>query len=753
MARNQAKDRMLRRAKIIFLTSIILVVLIFVRIVYIQFFSPEVRYNATRFHDKIFSWQEIPAHRGSILDRDGDPLAVSIYSYQVMMDYGSEGFDRSDRFKTQSDSLAKLLALYFKDKPAKEYAQAMQRGRTAGYQLKYLRDTSVLRSEGWWYRLLDRLRDDRYETIKLYDTLRDHRPVALFPREVDFTEWQELRKWPILNYNMGYTYNLERTDTRVYPHGELARSTIGKLYADEERGQSYGVENVYSKELAAHPGKIQRQRIARGFYGQVLEGDNVEPVDGGNVVTTLDVDIQDVVSRSLETEIIRHNGIWGTSIVMEVKTGNILAMANLRRVSKGRYVDDYNYALRSRLEPGSTFKAVMVMALLEEAGMSPDQIYDSGNGRLLTVGSAKAQDSHAGYSEVDLHTATVQSLNGYFAKAAYNEFNHRPEKLVDFLRSLHLDRNVGLKEFQSIDPSFRAPGDKNWTHGNTVPYLGYGYAIELSPLHVLTLYNAIANDGRMVAPRLVKEFERDGKMVKAGGTDVLNPKICSDKTLNILRGYLEDVATEGTAAAYMGGFKEFKVGAKTGTAKVAQGNIIYDHGYYLGSMATYMPADNPRYTILTAIYTHKSNGAYYGGPLTGNAQRNIVQYLYNSEEEWYDRVSKSKEKHYPTAVKGGQVKQIEEVTYHLSPRTARHAGDSKWGMASTDSLSYVEIRDIEYSTVTMPDVVGMGLKDALFLLERAGLRVSFSGKGTVKQQSIKAGAKISAGATVSIKLS
>ncbi len=753
MARNQAKDRMLRRAKNIFLISIILVVMIFVRIIYIQFFSPEVRYNAARFHDKIFSWQEIPAHRGSILDRDGDPLAVSIYSYQVMMDYGSEGFDNSERFKSQSDSLAKLLARYFKDKSATQYAQAMQRGRKDGYTLKYLKDTSVLRSEGWWYRLLDRLRDDRYETIKLYDTIRDHKPVALLPREVDFTEWQELRKWPILNYNMGYTYNLQRTDSRVYPHGELARSTIGKLYEDDTRGRSYGVEDVYSKELAAHPGKIQRQRIARGFYGQVLEGDNVEPVDGGNVTTTLDVDVQDVVSRSLEKNIIRHNGIWGTSIVMEVKTGNIIAMANLRRVSKGRYVDDYNYALRSRLEPGSTFKAVMVMALLEEAGMSPDKIYDSGNGRLLTVGSAKAQDSHAGYSEVDLHTATVQSLNGYFAKAAYNEFNHRPAKLVDFLRSLHLDRNVGLKEFQSIDPSFRAPGDKNWTDGNTVPYLGYGYAIELSPIHVLTLYNAIANDGRMVAPRLIKEFERDGKMVKAGGVDVLNPKICSDKTLNILRGYLEDVASEGTAAAYMGGFNEFKVGAKTGTAKVAQGNIIYDDGYYLGSMATYMPADNPRYTVFTAIYTHKSNGAYYGGPLTGNIQREVVQYLYNSEEEWYDRVSRSDKKHYPTAVKGGQVKQIEEVTYQLSPRKARHAGDSKWGIASTDSLSHVEIQDIEYSTVSMPNVVGMGLKDALFLLERAGLKVSFSGKGTVRSQSIKAGSKISGAMTVTIRLS
>ncbi|MFR9501733.1 MAG: penicillin-binding transpeptidase domain-containing protein [Rikenellaceae bacterium] len=751
MAKNIAKEEMLKRSKKIFLVSIIIMALVFVRIIYVQFFSTEVEYNAKRFHDKIFSWQDIPAHRGSIFDRNGDPLAVSIYSYQVMMDYGSEGFDSLKVFKAQSDSLSKLLARYFKDKPAREYAALMLKGRDNGYKLKYKKDTSVLRSEGWWLRLLDRLRGDQYVTVKLYDTIRDHKPIALLPREIDYTEWQELKKWPILNYNMGVTYNLERTDTRIYPHGELARSVIGKLYEDD-RGTSYGIEGVYSEQLAAHPGKIRRQRIARGFYGQVLEGENVEPVDGGDVVTTIDINIQDVVSRSLEEAIIRHNGIWGTSMVMDVKTGEILAMANLKRASKGVYVDSYNSALRERYEPGSTFKAATVMALLEEARMSPDQTYDSGNGKELRVGSAKAQDAHAGYNEVDLRTATIHSLNGYFAWAAYDNFNSKPARFVDFLRSLHLDRNVGLKEFGSIDPSFRAPGDDNWTDGNTVPYLGYGYAIELSPLHVLTLYNAIANDGRMVAPKLIKEYEHNGKTIKNNSIDVLNPKICSDKTLNILRSYLEGVATEGTAAKYLGGFKDFKVGAKTATAKVAQGEIIYENGYYLGSMVTYMPADNPKYTIMTAIYTNRANGAYYGSALTGDVQRDIVQYLYNAEEEWYDKVAHTRKEQYPKAIKSGEVKQIEEITYHLLPRTARHDGDSEWGRVSVDSLSRAEITDIEYSTTTMPNVVGMGLKDALFLLERAGLRVSFQGKGAVRSQSIKAGAKISNGAIVSIRL-
>ncbi len=704
MAKNIAKDKMLKRAKRIFLISIIIVVLVLVRMVYIQYFSTEVRFNASRLHDRIFTWQEIPAHRGSILDRDGDPLAVSIYSYQVQMDYGSEGFDSHERFLKQTDSLSKLLALHFKDKSSKEYLKIMRDGREKGYKLKYIKDTTVLRSEGWWFRLLDKLRDDEYETVKLYDTIRDHQPKALLPREVDFTEWQTLKKWPIFNYNMGITYNLSRTDTRVYPHGELARHTIGKLLGD--KGNDYGIEAVHSKDLASHPGKVLRQRIARGFYGQVIEGDNVEPVDGCDVISTIDVDIQDVVSRSLEAELIRHNAIWGTTMVMEVETGNIVAMANLGQSGKGRYVEDFNYALRTRLEPGSTFKLASLLALLEDADMSPDKIYDSGDGKLLMVGSARAQDSHSGFADADLRTAMVQSLNGYFAKAVHEHYNDNAEAFVEFLRSLHLDRRVGLEEFGALAPAFRAPGDKNWVYNNTIAYLGYGYGIELTPLHILTLYNAVANNGCMVAPQLVKSVIRDGKEIKKTRRDVLNPKIASDKTIKIVREYLEEVALTGTAKGYMGNFKDFKVGAKTGTAKVAQGNIHYDDNYYMGSMVTYMPADKPKYTILTSIYTRRGYGpTYFGAGLAGPTQREVVQYLYNSESEWYDKVSDSPTTHYPSKIKSGNVQQIEAVSSSLSPRSARHTGDSKWGRAKVDSLSAVTIEDISNNSSTMPTVV------------------------------------------------
>ncbi len=751
MAKSSAKQETLMRAKRFYLVSILLVVALVVRIVWIQYFASETEYNAERLYDRIVSWQDIPAHRGSILDADGEPLAVSIYRYQVDMDYGSEGFDSLATFHRQSDSLARLLSSYFKDKSAAEYSKIMRANRTKHYELRYRGDSTVRRSEGWWYRLLDRLQDREFMTIKLYDTIRNHRPVALLPRTVDYTEWQTLKRWPIFNYNMGLTYNLSRVDSRVYPHSELARNTIGKTF--EDSSHDYGIEAVCASDLAAQNGRVLRQRIARGFYGRVVEGDNVDPVDGCDVVTTLNVDIQDVVSRSLEAQLKEFNAIWGTSMVMEVATGKIVAMANLGRVGEGLYAEDYNYALKSRLEPGSTLKVASVLALLEEAGMSPDKIYDSGDGKLLMVGSARAQDAHKGYSEVDLRTATVQSLNGYFALAVHDHFNDSPKRFTDFLRSLHLDRTVGLEEFGAVKPSFRDPESSNWTHNNTIAYLGYGYGIELTPLHILTLYNAIANDGCMVAPRLIDRVERDGDVISRTQRDVLNPKICSQKSLNTLRGYLEEVATEGTAKSYMSGFKEFGVGAKTGTAKVSQGSIKYGDGYYLGSMASYMPADKPKYTILTSIYTRVGNGrSIYGGTLTGKAQQKIVQYLYNREAEWYDGVDISPIKCYPTAIKGGNVKQIREVTYQLSPSSARLAGDSEWGRVVTDSLANVWVEDIDFSTTTMPNVVGMGLKDALFMLESRGLQVSFTGRGRVREQSIKAGDKISAGARVSLRL-
>ena len=297
---------------------------------------------------------------------------------------------------------------------------------------------------------------EEFLTVKLYDTLRDHTPVALFPREIDYTEWQTLRRYPILNWNMGMTYRLRERDERVYPQGELARRTIGQV---GDKG-NYGVEYVLRDVLEGRDGKARRQRIARGFYGRVVGGDNSEPEDGLDVVTTLDLEMQDVADRALRRQLEAQNALWGTALVMEVATGDLLAMANLSRTKSGAYAEVKNHALSSRMEPGSTFKLAALLALVDDAGMSLDETFDTGNGARVKVGRTTVQDSH-GLPPLNLKDAVAHSSNVFFARAVYETYKDDPERYVDYLRHLHLDRTVGLEEFGAVAPIFPRAGHED----------------------------------------------------------------------------------------------------------------------------------------------------------------------------------------------------------------------------------------------------------------------------------------------------
>ena len=314
--KSRIKSDILLRVRLLYILFILAGLLIFARLVWVQLFSSEVAYNAERLAGRIFTEQIIPAQRGNILTRDGDPLATSIFRYRVEFDFGSPGLDSVRTFHEQSDSLSKLLAAYFGDRSAAEYRRMFRTQHAKHYQVKYRKDTLVPRSEGRIARWIDRILDREFVPKKLYDTLRDHTPVQIFPRDIDYTEWETLRKYPLLNWNMGMVYNLRESDERIYPQGELGRRTIG-LTGD--RG-NYGIEAVYREELAGRDGRATRQRIARGFYGRVVDGDNIDPIDGLDVVTTLDLDVQDVANRYLREQLEAQNAIWGTTIVMEVES-------------------------------------------------------------------------------------------------------------------------------------------------------------------------------------------------------------------------------------------------------------------------------------------------------------------------------------------------------------------------------------------------------------------------------------------------
>ena len=745
---------MYARVKKVYGLFILVGLCVMVRLVWVLGFSGEIAYNADRLQQRIFVADSVYSRRGSILARDGEPLATSILRYRVDFDMASDGFDSLALFREQADSLSKLLSRFFRDRSASEYRRRLVDEHQKRYKVTFRKDTTVRRSDGFFARVWDILRKDEFKTVKLYDTMRDHTPVAIMPRPVDYNEWQELRKYPILNWNMGMTYNLVTVDQRVYPYGELGRRTLGLV---GDRG-NYGIEAVYREILEGRNGRMLRQRIAPGFSSVVHSGDNIDAEDGMDIITTIDVDIQHIADQALRRQLVAERAIWGTAMVMEVATGDILALVNLGETSErsGVYIEKENYALSRRMEPGSTFKLAALLALVDDCDVPITKRYDTFHGRAVRIGGNRGpliQDSHNIGGEIDLKEAVAQSSNVYFAEAIYQAYKNDPERYLKYLRHLGLDRTTGLDDMGEASPLLPEYGkkSKSWS-AHTLPNLGYGYAIELPPIHTLVLYNAVANDGRMMAPRLIREVRRGGKTVDRFPPRVLVDRICSSGALDVVRECLEETARTGTAKAYFRDTLSFRVAGKTGTAKFAQSGIKYSDGYYLGSMAVYFPADNPKYTVMTSIFTRRGRGTtVYGAGLAGPVERDIVHYIYSRDEDWHQTLTPSREKHYPARVKGGNIADVRRVADKFSPRvsfTDRHG----WGVSRTDSLRNVDIHTSEADRATMPNVVGMGLKDALYMLESRGLRVTFTGKGSVRSQSIPAGRKIRAGQHVTVTL-
>ncbi len=756
------KEEMYSRVKWLYVVFVAVGLFVVMRLLWVLFFSVEVAGNAEKLEERIFVRDTIHPLRGSILARGGEPLATSIQRYRIDFDMGSEGFDSLELFKRHADSLSKLLSGFFGDRSSREYYTTLVNARNASIKFNHVRDSVAMRS-GMFERLWDALTNAELQKIAIYDTIRNHQPVHILPRAVDFNEWQELRKYPILNWNMGLTYRRVPIDQRIYPYGEIARRTLGKVAEsvsredeEQQRGR-YGLENIYSAPLSGKMGIQLRQRIAPGFSTLVHRGDSINAEDGMDVVTTLDVELQHIADAALRRQLVAEQAIWGTTIIMDVETGDLLALANLGETAErsGIYYEKDNYAFNRRIEPGSTFKLVSLLALAEDCKLPITQCYDAGSGRTVVVGKRgpEVTDDHDCGAMIDMKTATAQSSNVYFARAIYENYNSDRERYVKFLKErLHLGEDVGFTNMEEKKPNI--PPVKSWSAHN-LPNMGYGYAIELPPIRMAVLYNAVANGGKMVAPRLVKELRRGDKVVESFPVRVMEEQICSPEALKVVHECLVETARTGTTKLFFKDTTAFRVASKTGTAKVAQrgdgGGAAYSERYYMGTVAAYFPADKPKYTILTSILTNRNRGhRYYGAGLAGPVVRDVVNYIYYRDEEWHQQMKPTEQKHYPLHVKGGNIASVRRVADKFSPRIS-FTDREGWGVVRVDTLLNVDVKTIKEQNV-MPNVVGMGLKDALYVLESRGLRVRFSGKGTVRSQSLRAGEKISAGGQVTIML-
>lgn len=515
----------------------------------------------------------------------------------------------------------------------------------------------------------------------------------------------------------------------------------------------------FDDALSGNNGRNLCVRLVRDIWVPVVSKENIEAKNGRDLLTTIDVDMQDIVESELRKQILDKNATCGTAVIMEVKTGEIRAISNLTRYGS-TVRDDENHAVTMRCEPGSTFKLVSLMALIDEAGYGLDYPVDcTENGRYYyQVGRRKylVQDSHA-VGQTDLLGVMEHSSNIGFVKVIDEEYHDSPERFVDFIHSLGIDRQVNMQLNGGLKPIIKDPRRKKETAWDALSLMkmSYGYAVEVTPIHTLMLYNAVANDGHMVAPRLVTAVMENGHAVERFGTETVNRKICSDKTLRLVRQALEGVVEEGTGSMMKN--PNFKIAGKTGTAQIAMKNRGYadERGGrdYLATFVGYFPADNPRYSCIVAIKTYHGPGArnsYYGASLAAPAFKAIVERVYALDAEWHAPLTESD---VPSVapVKGGDVQEMRTAAGRLSITTDIARRGQGWATATQDSAR-VEVTPVQCEEGVMPAVQGMALKDALYLLESRGLRVRVSGKGKVVAQSIRAGTQIREGDAVTITL-
>ena len=683
-----------------------------VRLVWIIIFSPSVIHNANVMDEGIYRTSTIKAHRGTILSRDGEPLAISSLRYNVILDFGSQGMIEADSeaYIRNVDILANLLASHFNQEDAKEH----------GY--KYI-------SAGEYRKTLinERVREGK-----------KRRAYQILPRPITIDEWHMMkRSFPIFNGNMGIVFNATPDNKRLYPSGDIARQTIGRYDTLVVRGNKVpgsGLERQCGDYLQGRDGKVKEQWIAHGFWARTHDRDNIEVEDGANVITTIDAGLQRMAHERLDSMLRREQGSFGVAIVMEVATGNILSMVSLgsgkeRGTTYSERVN--NHALKTAVSPGSTMKLATTMALLEIGGYTLDTKVNTEHsrpGHKVKIGAARIEDSHdvAGKESngyVTLKEAFAHSSNVYFAKAVYERFKDNPAEYTDYLAKLRFNDYVGLEAYGEERGRLIMANTPEWnTRGSTssrLPRLAYGYEMDVPPIHMITFYNGVANNGRMVAPRFVDRIERDGEVVERMPVVPLIEKMCSNSTLVQLDSCL---AASARRSNYH--FRDLAIpfGCKTGTAQMWStfisdsriDNIQMKDGingaqdnYYYGSIICTMPLESPRYTILVGVCKQRTPESlrYYGIDLAGPVAADIMEYIYTNDPSLHYALEHPAEEYAPKSVKR-------------------------------------DIASMEISEGKVPNVKGMGLTDALYILEQSGLNVTHTGSGTVKSQSIPAGREI-----------
>ncbi|HUS85799.1 MAG TPA: penicillin-binding protein [Bacteroidales bacterium] len=695
------RDEIIWRSGIVYIVIILISVAILARIIVIQFV--EGKKWAELGQEYIYKTDVVPANRGDILSDDGRSLASSVPYYTIYFDTKSSGMS-PETWNNGIDGLSAGLA------------------RIVG-----LRSASQWKSD----LISARMKGERYYLIK---------------RRISHSQLKELKALPIFRegrYKGGLIAETE--NRRVLPHFSLASRTIGYL-TQGASGNVVGLEGAYDKELTGINGSMLKQRLTGGAWMPVNDANYIEPRDGNDIVTTINVDIQDVAEDALLDQLALHNAHHGVAILMEVHTGDIKAIVNLELGDDGEYYESYNYAIGESTEPGSTFKLASFMAALEDGVIDITDSVDTGTGQVHYYDKTIYDSHRGGYGKLSVKEVFEKSSNVGTSKLIYENYKDKPGEFVDRLYHMGLNEKLGVDVKGEGAPLIRYPGDKYWS-GISLPMMSHGYEIQLTPLQILTFYNAVANGGRMMKPRLVKEIRYHGQIIKEFDPVVLNPSICSKQTIQKARLLLEGVVENGTATNLRN--ENYKIAGKTGTAQIANEKYGYKHGgkvSYKASFCGYFPADNPVYSAIVVVNA-PSSLIYYGNLVAGPVFKEIADKVYANH---FFRTNDGSDIEDAPKTLNGYIEDTRNVLTELGVVSVS-SSDNVWVRPDygNDTIRLNELTIIDN---LVPDVTGMGLRDALFLLENSGLKVITSGRGRVVRQSIMPGTRIVHGTTINIEL-
>ena len=658
--------------------------------------------------------------RGNILSCDGRLMASSLPEYKLYMDFVAGGEKKDSLWTKKVDSICIGLHEIFPEKSAAEFKQHLEQGRKE-------------KSQNW----------------------------AIWPKRVSYNVYAQVKKLPVFNlppYKGGF--HVQSFNARQRPFGSLAQRTVGDMFGAKDTARC-GLELSFDSILRGRMGLISRQKVMNKYLSIVMR----EPVDGADIVTTIDVNMQDLAERALIRELKKEevNGDVGVAIVMEVKTGDVKAIVNMSKGADGEYHESKNSAVSDLLEPGSVFKTASIMVALDDGVVDTTYTVDTGNG-IWEMYGAKMRDHNwhkGGYQVLTLPQTLERSSNIGISRIIDKYYSKNPEKFVQGIDRLGLRTDLQLPLVGAAAPRIRMPKKNergqyvNWSK-TALPWMSIGYETQIPPISTLTFYNAIANNGVMVRPRFVKSVMKDGEVIREFPTEVIKPSICKEKTLREIQTILEHVVSQGLGKK--AGSKLFKVAGKTGTAQISKGTGGYKSGRmnYLLSFAGYFPADNPRYSCIVCI--QKSGLPASGGGMSGVVFHEIAEGIMAQDVKLDLTDARDSISILIPDVKNGNLLAADYVLSHLGISSNKWwngsyaNGNPIWGSVGHNGKNVQLAKLPVYNERHVPNVMGMGARDAVYLLESRGVKVRIEGRGKVVSQSLPAGHEIKKGEVCSLKM-